>query len=176
MADKTADRSRPGYPVPPGYAPGEAPSFFLPPASPPATISPRDLLLDDFYEALALGVADYFRKTGAFKRLGVATSGAFRKGLLKKAADRHRTPADMAVALVNQTGFGEIRFTLDGTTPASNSPLYAGALTLSNSSCLLARAFATNGPPGEVAAQRSLPSRVSGGRSSPRGGRSSGGA
>jgi NAD+ synthase (glutamine-hydrolysing) len=37
--------------------------------------SPRDELLDDLYEALALGVADYFRKTGAFRAIGLALSG-----------------------------------------------------------------------------------------------------
>ncbi len=36
---------------------------------------PRDELLDDFYEALALGVADYYRKIGAFKCIGLALSG-----------------------------------------------------------------------------------------------------
>jgi NAD+ synthase (glutamine-hydrolysing) len=65
----TAERARLAYPAPP---PGT--SFFLPAATPPAT-SPRDELLDDFFEALALGVADYFRKTGAFRGIGLALSG-----------------------------------------------------------------------------------------------------
>ena len=80
----TAARSCLQYPLPPGYQPcvgvggqldaGQYPSFFLPaPAAPP--LDPRDALLDDYYEALALGVADYFRKTGAFRKLGVASSG-----------------------------------------------------------------------------------------------------
>lgn len=82
--ERTADRSRLRYPLPLGYGPcvgtggdvdaGNYPSFFLPsPEVRPR--SPRDELLDDFYEALALGVADYFRKTGAFERIGIATSG-----------------------------------------------------------------------------------------------------
>jgi NAD+ synthase (glutamine-hydrolysing) len=66
---ETADRSRLAYPAPP---PGT--TYFLPSASLPA-ISPRDELLDDFYEALALGVADYYRKIGAFKSIGLALSG-----------------------------------------------------------------------------------------------------
>ena len=80
----TADRSRLSYPLPAGYEPssgvgghvdaGAYPSFFLPPSG-ESLISPRDRLLDDFYEALALGVADYFRKTGAFSKIGVALSG-----------------------------------------------------------------------------------------------------
>jgi NAD+ synthetase len=40
-----------------------------------ADATPRDELLDDLYEALALGVADYYRKTGAFKCIGLALSG-----------------------------------------------------------------------------------------------------
>jgi NAD+ synthase (glutamine-hydrolysing) len=65
----TPDRSTLAYPAPP---PGT--TFFLPSAAPPA-LSPRDELLDDFYEALALAVADYYRKTGAFRAIGVALSG-----------------------------------------------------------------------------------------------------
>ena len=65
----TADRGRLTYPAPP---PGT--TFFLPTAAVPA-ISPRDELLDDFYDALSLAVADYYRKTGAFRAIGVALSG-----------------------------------------------------------------------------------------------------
>ncbi|MFO7261695.1 MAG: NAD(+) synthase [bacterium] len=65
----TADRSRLRYPAPPGG------NFFLPPATPEVQRSPRDELLDDVFEVLALGVADYFRKTRAFTGIGVALSG-----------------------------------------------------------------------------------------------------
>jgi NAD+ synthase (glutamine-hydrolysing) len=65
----TADRSRLAYPAPP-----KGTTFFLPATATPQ-ISPRDELLDDFYEALALAVADYYRKIGAFKSIGVALSG-----------------------------------------------------------------------------------------------------
>jgi NAD+ synthase (glutamine-hydrolysing) len=80
----SADRTRLTYPLPLGYrAPvgvgghvdrGDYPSFFLPARVEPTT-NPRDALLDDFHEALALGVADYFKKTGAFDKLGIALSG-----------------------------------------------------------------------------------------------------
>ncbi|MBM4357842.1 MAG: NAD(+) synthase [Deltaproteobacteria bacterium] len=80
----TADRSALRYPLPLGYGPpkgvggpvdsGDYPSFFLPVRG-EVTLSPRDALLDDFFEAMALGVADYFRKTGAFDKLGIALSG-----------------------------------------------------------------------------------------------------
>jgi NAD+ synthase (glutamine-hydrolysing) len=64
----TADRSHLAYPAPEGG------SFFLP-APQPAIIDPRDAALDDLFEALALGVSNYFEKTGAFRSLGVALSG-----------------------------------------------------------------------------------------------------
>jgi NAD+ synthase (glutamine-hydrolysing) len=64
----TADRSRLAYPAPPAGT-----TFFLPSATTPS-ISPRDELLDDFYEALALAVADYYKKCG-FRGIGVALSG-----------------------------------------------------------------------------------------------------
>src|SRR5262249_13025485 len=65
----TMRRDRLRYPAPP---PGT--TFFLPSAQSPDK-SAREELLDDFYEALTLGVADYYRKTGAFKHIGVALSG-----------------------------------------------------------------------------------------------------
>ena len=65
---KTADRSRLAYPVPEGG------SFFLP-ASQTLTADPRDVALDDLFEALAVGVKSYFEKTGAFRSLGIALSG-----------------------------------------------------------------------------------------------------
>ncbi|HEX2224633.1 MAG TPA: NAD(+) synthase, partial [Thermoanaerobaculia bacterium] len=66
---RTADPTRLRYPAPLG---GD--SFFLPTAELP-TLSPRDEVLDGLFEALALGVKSYFRKTGAFRSLGVALSG-----------------------------------------------------------------------------------------------------
>ncbi|MCK6587453.1 MAG: NAD(+) synthase [Polyangiaceae bacterium] len=73
VTEPTADRSRLTYPAPSPSASGPT-SFFLPPAG-EVLVSPRKRLLDEFYEALALGVADYFRKTGAFKSIGLALSG-----------------------------------------------------------------------------------------------------
>jgi NAD+ synthase (glutamine-hydrolysing) len=65
----TPSRAALAYPCP---APGT--TFFLPTTRVPER-SPRAELLDDFFEVLALGVADYFKKTGAFVRFGVALSG-----------------------------------------------------------------------------------------------------
>jgi NAD+ synthase (glutamine-hydrolysing) len=61
---RTADRSRLGYPAPPAGT-----TFFLP-GTKANEATPRDELLDDLYEALTLGVADYYRKTGAFRSIG----------------------------------------------------------------------------------------------------------
>jgi NAD+ synthase (glutamine-hydrolysing) len=65
----TAPRAQLAYPAPPRGA-----TFFLPTAQ-LRTASPRDELLDELFEALALGVAGYFEKTGAFRSIGLALSG-----------------------------------------------------------------------------------------------------
>jgi NAD+ synthase (glutamine-hydrolysing) len=65
---KTADRSRLRYPPPLGD------SFFLP-APGTAAPDPRDEVLDDLIAALSIGIRDYYRKTGAFRCIGVALSG-----------------------------------------------------------------------------------------------------
>jgi NAD+ synthase (glutamine-hydrolysing) len=63
----TAARDALTYPVPHGN------SFFLPGAAPRTT--PREDFCEDLLDALALGLGDYFEKTGAFKTIGVALSG-----------------------------------------------------------------------------------------------------
>ena len=63
----TGDPSTLRFPAPAGG------SFFLP--APDGPIEPRVLALDDLFEALALGVADYFAKSGGFEGIGVALSG-----------------------------------------------------------------------------------------------------
>jgi len=55
------------YPFPAGK------SFFLP--GPPPSLTPREEFCEDLLDALALGLGDYFEKTGAFKTIGVALSG-----------------------------------------------------------------------------------------------------
>lgn len=55
------------YPVP---AHG---SFFLPPPRTPANV--RAEFCEEILDALALGAGDYFEKTGAFKKFGIALSG-----------------------------------------------------------------------------------------------------
>jgi NAD+ synthase (glutamine-hydrolysing) len=65
---ETSSRASLSYPVPEGG------NFFLP-ASARIEIDPRDVALDDLFEALALGVKSYYEKTGAFRSLGLALSG-----------------------------------------------------------------------------------------------------
>lgn len=55
------------YPVP------KHQSFFLP--APGERKSAREVLCEDILDALALGVGDYFEKTGAFSKIGIALSG-----------------------------------------------------------------------------------------------------
>ncbi|HKI04187.1 MAG TPA: NAD(+) synthase [Thermoanaerobaculia bacterium] len=64
----TGDRSQLDHPAPAWT------DLFLPRAGSPAR-SAREEVLDDLIEALALGVKDYFRKSGAFQSLGIALSG-----------------------------------------------------------------------------------------------------
>src|SRR6201999_1034646 len=63
----TAPRDKLVYPVPANR------SFFLP--GPPPKTTPREDFCEDLLDALALGIGDYFEKTGAFKTIGVALSG-----------------------------------------------------------------------------------------------------
>jgi NAD+ synthase (glutamine-hydrolysing) len=63
----TSGRDRLRYPVPPHR------SFFLP--APEEPRSKRTQFCEDLLDALALGVGDYFEKTGAFRTIGVALSG-----------------------------------------------------------------------------------------------------
>jgi NAD+ synthase (glutamine-hydrolysing) len=55
------------------YTPPRNGSFFLPSTGSPTTA--REDFCEDLLDALALGLGDYFEKTGAFKVIGVALSG-----------------------------------------------------------------------------------------------------
>jgi NAD+ synthase (glutamine-hydrolysing) len=66
-----APKSTPGRPLVFAAPPNK--SFFLPQSGTPR--SPRDAFCEELLDALALGVGDYFEKTGAFKTIGVALSG-----------------------------------------------------------------------------------------------------
>jgi len=56
--------------------------------------------------------------------------------------------------LVTVTGaVPNIRFTVDGSEPTTNSPLYAAPFSITNTTLLQARAFTTNGEPGELIAE-----------------------
>ena len=63
----STDRRTLRLPPPPGR------SFFLPQSAQPP--DPRAAFCEELLDALALGLGDYFEKTGAFKRIGIAVSG-----------------------------------------------------------------------------------------------------
>jgi NAD+ synthase (glutamine-hydrolysing) len=63
----TAGRAALAFPAPPNR------SFFLPVDA--VAGRPRDVFCEELLDALALGVGDYFEKTGCFKTIGVALSG-----------------------------------------------------------------------------------------------------
>lgn len=67
VESQTTGRETLTYPVPPNR------SFFLP--GPPPKSTPREDFCEEILDALALGVGDYFEKTGAFETIGVALSG-----------------------------------------------------------------------------------------------------
>jgi NAD+ synthase (glutamine-hydrolysing) len=106
---ETADPSGLAYPAPAGG------SFFLPPAS-PAAVDARDEALDDLFEALAVGVASYYTKTGVFRSLGLALSGgrdsmltllvawrAAQRILRAAASDEHKAPGCLITAFYMPT-------------------------------------------------------------------------
>ncbi len=66
--DVVTDRSKLRYPAPAGR------SFFLPPAAAPV-VSARAQYCEDILDALAMGIGDYYEKTGAFRSIGLALSG-----------------------------------------------------------------------------------------------------
>jgi NAD+ synthase (glutamine-hydrolysing) len=78
LAGRTADSSSLSYPAPEGgnfFLPASARAAAGEPASRAAALDPRDRALDDLFEALAIGVKSYYKKTGAFRSLGLALSG-----------------------------------------------------------------------------------------------------
>jgi NAD+ synthase (glutamine-hydrolysing) len=64
----TGDRSGLAYPAPSWQ------NLFLPATGAPSRTM-REEVLDELIEALALGIKDYYRKSGAFRLLGIALSG-----------------------------------------------------------------------------------------------------
>jgi NAD+ synthase (glutamine-hydrolysing) len=67
VTNPTKGREKLQFPFPTGL------SFFLPNEGRRTT--PREDFCEDLLDALALGLGDYFEKTGAFKTIGVALSG-----------------------------------------------------------------------------------------------------
>ena len=66
---RSTERGNLVYPAPPNK------SFFLPTDGPAIASASRDAFCGELLDALAMGVGDYFEKTGCFKTIGVALSG-----------------------------------------------------------------------------------------------------
>lgn len=109
---RTADRSRLRYPPPLGD------SFFLPAPGTPA-VDPRDEVLDDLIAALSLGIRDYYRKTGAFRCIGVALSGGRDSMLTLLLAWRAAVLLDAEVGETVQAFYMPTRFSGEGTRGAA---------------------------------------------------------
>lgn len=107
-AAPTADPAGLPYPAPVWQ------NLFLPSADMPSR-SPREEMLDDLIEALALGVKDYFQKSGAFRSLGVALSGgrdsmltlliAWRAAQLLQEGAQHAAPSSLIQAFYMPTRY-----------------------------------------------------------------------
>ena len=114
MADFTTHRAGLTYPVPPNQ------SFFLP--GPDTRRTARQTLCEDLLDALSLGIGDYFEKTRAFSRIGIALSGG-RDSLLTlliahRYAQRAR-PADPGSLI--ETFYMPTRFSSAGTADAAQT-------------------------------------------------------
>lgn len=102
------------YPVPPHR------SFFLP--GPETRRSARDELCEDILDALALGVGDYFEKTGAFRSIGVALSGGRDSLLTLLIAHRYATKARPAApGSLIQTFYMPTRYSSEHTRRAAET-------------------------------------------------------
>jgi NAD+ synthase (glutamine-hydrolysing) len=99
----TEGRSALRYPAPPNG------SFFLPRPHPNPRPQRREFC-EDLLDALALGVGDYFEKTGAFKTIGVALSGGRDSLLCLLIAERYarragKNPRELLRAFFMPTRF-----------------------------------------------------------------------
>ena len=90
-------------------------SFFLPGGPPPRT--PREAWCEDLLDALALGIGDYYRKTGAFRCLGIALSGGRDSLLTLLIAHRWASRAKVPI----ETFSLPTRFSSEGTQAAART-------------------------------------------------------
>ncbi len=77
----TSKREKLKYPVP------ASKSYFLPAARPARSL--REVWCEDILDALALGIGDYFEKTRAFTKIGIALSGGRDSALTLLIAHRY---------------------------------------------------------------------------------------
>ncbi len=112
VMDFRTERNGLTYPVPPNS------SFFLP--GPDKRRSPREALCEDLLDALSLGIGDYFEKTKAFSRIGIALSGGRDSLLTLLIAHRYAARARPAnPGSLIETFYMPTRFSSDGTRDAA---------------------------------------------------------
>jgi len=90
-------------------------SFFLPSGEAPRPA--REQYCEDLLDALALGVGDYFRKTGGFRCLGIALSGGRDSLLTLLIAHRWASRAQVPI----ETFYLPSRFSSEGTQAAART-------------------------------------------------------
>jgi NAD+ synthase (glutamine-hydrolysing) len=100
-------RQQLGFPVQPHR------SFFLPDNTP--VLSARERYCEDLLDALALGIGDYFEKTKAFERIGIALSGGRDSVLTLLIAHRYAARAKVPI----ETFFMPTRYSSQGTRDAA---------------------------------------------------------
>jgi NAD+ synthase (glutamine-hydrolysing) len=131
IAEPTAARDHLRYPVPKNR------SFFLPGAE--VGRPPRVAFCEDLLDALALGLGDYFEKTGAFRTIGVAISGGRDSLLCLMLARRYvdwkfghlgRDEADRHAASMLRAFFMPTRFTSAETRRAAERAAFENGVPL----------------------------------------------
>ncbi len=85
----TTERAALKYPVPSGR------SFFLP--SNTESLTTRSKYCEDLLSALAMGIGDYYQKTGAFRSIGIALSGGRDSLLTLLIAHRYASKANVPI-------------------------------------------------------------------------------
>jgi NAD+ synthase (glutamine-hydrolysing) len=100
-------RAQLGFPVQPHR------SFFLPSSEP--VLTARERYCEDLLDALALGIGDYFEKTKAFERIGIALSGGRDSLLTLLIAHRYAARAKVPI----ETFFMPTRYSSQGTRDAA---------------------------------------------------------
>ena len=99
--------------------PPPAGSFFIPASAAP--VDSRTAFCEELLDALTLGLGDYYEKTGAFRRIGVALSGGRDSLLTLLVAHRYATRTGLDVAATLQAFTMPSHVTSDATRDAATT-------------------------------------------------------